>query len=72
MTAEHYIALGVEPDYANTTVGLWCPTCSLPSAVSVPLVVLSEHGVTTGAGFYLGCVNCEGEGEDDEQDLVRS
>jgi hypothetical protein len=36
----------VEFDVSRPRLGLWCPTCLLPSAYEADALVLSEHGVS--------------------------
>lgn len=40
-----------------TAWGVWCPSCLLPSAVDVPLNIISERGVTP-LGAMRYCEGC--------------
>jgi hypothetical protein len=40
-----------------TVFGVWCPKCLLPSAIEVPVNILSERGVTT-VGPLRYCEGC--------------
>jgi len=49
------IVLELEPG-TPTAWGVWCPKCLLPSAIMVPLNIISERGVTPLASLRY----CEG------------
>lgn len=58
--------LMIEPDYDRATVGHWCDTCSAPSVIETPILVITEDGVTRG-GMHAACVDCgDDEGGDDD------
>lgn len=52
-------------DASNPTVGLWCPDCQQPSVIECPVVQLSLDGVGI-VGTCQTCVDCDGDGEDDD------
>jgi hypothetical protein len=45
----------VEP--GEPILGLWCETCLLPSVVSVPVLLLTDSGVSD-LGFAEQCARC--------------
>ncbi|MCP5157742.1 MAG: hypothetical protein H6983_26515 [Ectothiorhodospiraceae bacterium] len=45
--------------YGEITYGTWCPTCLLPSGVTVGVVLTDERERSTlCTGTYSGCLDC--------------
>lgn len=55
----------IEPDYTNATVGHWCDDCASPSVIMTPILAITSEGVSQ-AGIYAACVDCGGEGDEDD------